>query len=184
MVVARLERYVPRRANKAWSMDFVADQLVGGTRIRILTIFDVFTREALAAEDGHRLRGEDVVRVCNQLVVSRGAPVRIFVDNGSEFSRQLFDLWAYHNKVEIDLSRPGKPTDNCFVETFSGSLRDECLNVKWFETIDDARVKSKFWWFDYSESRPNRSLNDLAPVEYARKMASRTMDHSVINAGN
>ena len=93
-VGARREPYVPKRANQAWSMVFVADQLVDGTRIRILTIVDVFTREALAAEVGHRLRGEDVVRVCNQLVASRGAPVRIFVDNGSEFSGKLFDLWA------------------------------------------------------------------------------------------
>jgi putative transposase len=164
-------------------MDFVADQLVDGTRIRILTIVDVFTREALAAEVGHRLRGEDVVRVCNQLVASRGAPVRIFVDNCSEFSGKLFDLWAYHNKVQIDFSRPGKPTDNCFIETFNGSLRDECLNVNWFETIDDARTKIESWRIDYNESRPHQGLNDLAPVEYARKMASRTMDQSVINAG-
>jgi len=184
MVVARRERYVPKRANQAWSMDFVADQLVDGTRIRILTIVDVFTREALAAEVGHRLRGEDVVRVCNQLVASRGAPVRIFVDNGSEFSGKLFDLWAYHNKVQIDFSRPGKPTDNCFIETFNGSLRDECLNVNWFETIDEARVNIESWRVDYNESRPHQGLNDLAPVQYARKMASRTMDQSVINAGN
>ena len=184
MVVARRERYVPKRANQAWSMDFVADQLVDGTRIRILTIVDVFTREALAAEVGHRLRGEDVVRVCNQLVASRGAPVRIFVDNGSEFSGKLFDLWAYHNKVQIDFSRPGKPTDNCFIETFNGSLRDECLNVNWFETIDEARIKIESWRIDYDESRTHQSLNNLAPVEYARKMASRTMDQSVINAGS
>lgn len=184
MVVARRERYVPKRANQAWSMDFVADQLVDGTRIRILTIVDVFTREALAAEVGHRLRGEDVVRVCNQLVASRGAPVRIFVDNGSEFSGKLFDLWAYHNKVQIDFSRPGKPTDNCFIETFNGSLRDGCLNVNWFETIAEARVKIESWRVDYNESRPHQGLNDLAPVQYARKMASRTMDQSVINAGN
>ena len=110
-------------------MDFVADQLVDGTRLRILTIVDVFTREALAIEVGHRLRGEDVVRVCNQLVESRGAPVRIFVDNGSEFSGKLFDLWAYHHKMHIDFSRPGKPTESCFIESFNGSLRDEYQNV-------------------------------------------------------
>ena len=126
----------------------------------------------------------DVVRVCNQLVASRGAPVRIFVDNGSEFSGKLFDLWAYHNKVQIDFSRPGKPTDNCFIETFNGSLRDECLNVDWFETIDEARIKIESWRINYNESRPHQGLNDLAPVEYARKMALRTMEQSVINAGN
>lgn len=184
MPVGRRERYVPKRANQAWCTDFVADQLVDGTRLRVLTIVDVFTREALAIEVGHRLRGEDVVRVCNQLVESRGAPVRIFVDNGSEFSGKLFDLWAYHHKVHIDFSRPGKPTDNCFIESFNGSLRDECLNVNWFETIDEARVKIESWRVDYNESRPHQGLNDMAPIEYARKMASRTVEQSVINAGN
>jgi len=135
MVVARRERFVPRRANEAWSMDFVADQLVDGRRFRALTIVDVFSREALAIEVGQRLRGEDVVAVCNQLVARRGAPKRIFVDNGSEFSGRLLDLWAYHHGVQIDFSRPGKPTDNCFIETFNGSLRDECLNVHWFESM-------------------------------------------------
>jgi putative transposase len=108
-------------------MDFVADQLVDGTRFRSLTIVDVFTREALDIAVGQRLRGVHVVDVCNRLVARRGAPVRIFVDNGSEFSARLFDLWAYHQEAQIDFSRPGKPTDNCFVETFNGSFRDECL---------------------------------------------------------
>jgi transposase InsO family protein len=87
-------------------------------------------------------------------------------------------------KVQIDFSRPGKPTDNDFIETFNGSLRDECLNVDWFETIDEARIKIESWRINYNESRPHQGLNDLAPVEYTRKMASRTMDQSVINAGS
>jgi putative transposase len=107
MVVTRRERYVPRRANQAWSMDFVADQLVNGTRIRALTVVDVFTREAICIRVGNRLRGEDVVEACNRLVATRGAPVRLFVDNGSEFSGRLMDLWAYHHHVQIDFSRPG-----------------------------------------------------------------------------
>lgn len=119
-------------------MDFVADQLADGRKLRALTVVDVFTREALCIRVGQRLRGEDVVDACNQIVAQRGAPARVFVDNGSEFSGRLMDLWAYHHGVQIDFSRPGKPTDNCFVETFNGSLRDECLNVHWFESLEDA----------------------------------------------
>lgn len=128
MVVGRRERYIAKRPNQAWSMDFVADQLVNGTRFRALTIVDVYTREALAITVGQRLKAEDVVCVCNRLVARRGSTVRIFVDNGSEFSGRVFDLWAYHQKATIDFNRPGKPTDNCFVESFNGSFRDECLN--------------------------------------------------------
>jgi putative transposase len=167
MVVGRREKYIPKRPNQAWSMDFVADQLVDGTRFRALTIVDVFTREALDIAVGQRLRAENVVDVCNRLVAQRGAPVRIFVDNGSEFSGRVFDLWAYHHKAAIDFNRPGKPTDNCFVETFNGSLRDECLNVHWFETIDEAKAKIEAWRVDYNESRPHQALKELTPSEYA-----------------
>lgn len=144
MAVTRRERFEPRRPNEAWSMDFVADQLANGQRFRALTIMDVFSREALAIKVDQRLRGEHVVEACNRLVAQRRAPKRIFVDNGSEFSGRLLDLWAYHHGVRIDFSRPGKPTDNCFIESFNGSLRDECLNVHWFETLEDARAKIEF----------------------------------------
>ena len=97
-------------------MDVVADQHVDGTRFRALTIVDVYTREALDIVVGQRLRAEQVVETCNRIVAKRGAPVRIFVDNGSEFSGRVFDLWAYHRKVTIDFSRRGKPTDNAIVE--------------------------------------------------------------------
>jgi putative transposase len=95
--------------------------------------------------------------------------VRIFVDNGSEFTGRLFDLWAYHHRTQIDFSRPGKPTDNCFVETFNGSLRDECLNVHWFETIDEAKVKIEAWRVEYNESRPHQALRERTPAAYALK---------------
>jgi putative transposase len=170
MVVSRREQFKPHRPNDAWSMDFVADQLVNGQRFRALTIVDVFSREALAIKVGQRLRGEDVVQVCNQLVAQRRAPKRIFVDNGSEFSGRLMDLWAYHHGVRMDFSRPGKPVDNCFVESFNGSLRDECLNVHWFETLDDAKAKIEQWRQDYNETRPHQALNELAPVEFVARI--------------
>ncbi len=167
MAVGRRERYVPKHPNQAWSMDFIADQLVDGRKLRALTIVDVFTREALGIRVGQRMRAEDVVDVCNQLVATRGAPARVFVDNGSEFSGRVLDLWAYHHRVQIDFSRPGKPTDDCFVESFNGSLRDECLNVNWFESVEEAREKIEAWRIDYNETRPHQALKDLTPSEYA-----------------
>ena len=169
MAVTRRERFVPRRPNDAWCMDFVADQLTNGQRFRALTIVDVFSREALAIQVGRSLRGEHVVEICNQLVAQRHAPKRVFVDNGSEFSGRLLDLWAYHHGVRLDFSRPGKPTDNCFIETFNGSLRDECLNVHWFESLEDAKEKIEGWRRDYNESRPHQALKELTPPEFASR---------------
>lgn len=153
-------------------MDFVADQFSNGQRFRDLTIVDVFTRECLAVEPGVRLTGEDVVRVSTRITKERGAPARIYCDNGSEFAGQLFDLWAYGNRVQIEFSRPGKPTDNAFIESFNGSLRDECLNVHWFTDLTDARRKMQAWQDDYNGSRPHRSLNNLTPSEFAAQWAT------------
>ena len=150
-------------------MDFVADQLVDGRSIRALTIVDVFSREALAIDVGARLRAEHVVAALNRLVAQRGRPKVMFADNGSEFTGRLLDLWAYHHQVRLDFSRPGRPTDNCFIETFNGSLRDECLNVHWFTSLDEARAIVEAWRIDYNESRPHMALNGVPPGEFARR---------------
>ncbi len=167
MVVTRLAKAKPTAPNEAWSMDFVADQLSNGARFRALTIVDVFTKESLAIEVGQRLRGEHVVEVLNRLAAQRRTPKYLFVDNGSEFSGRLLDLWAYHHGTRIDFSRPGKPTDNCHVETFNGSFRDECLNLHWFETLEDAKASIETWRREYNESRPHSTLKELTPAEYA-----------------
>lgn len=93
--------------------------------------------------------------------------MRIFVDICSELSGCLFDLWTYHRKAAIDFNRPSKQTDNCFVETFNESLRDECLNVQWFGAIDETRAKLEPWRAEYNESRPHEAFSDLTPAEYA-----------------
>jgi len=162
-----------RRANEAWSMDFMADQLVDGRRLRLLTVVDVCTRECLAIDVGRALRSEDVVRVLAKLAAARGAPRRIFCDNGSEFQSRLVDLWAYTQKVQLEFSRPGKPTDNAHIESFNGSLRDECLNVHWFTSLADAKEKLNAWRIDYNESRPHKALNHRTPREYAVEMANQ-----------
>lgn len=96
----------------------------------------------------------------------RGAPQRIQVDNVSEFISKALDLWAYENQVVLDFSRPGKPTDNQFIESFNGSFRDECLNLNWFLSLDDAQEKIEAWRVDYNEFRPHQSLDDMTPMNF------------------
>ncbi len=184
MTVLREGRFKPQRAGEVWAMDFVADALSSGSKFRLLTVVDVFSREALAIEVGSRLRGENVVEVLNRLVARQGAPKYVFVDNGSEFTGRLMDLWAYHHKVRIDFSRPGKPTDNGHVETFNGSLRDECLNVHWFESLADAKAIVEGWRRDYNESRPHSALMDLTPAEFMRQQRVSRPHEGLMTAEN
>jgi putative transposase len=97
----------------------------------------------------------------------------IRVDNGPEFISKALDKWAYENTVTLDFSRPGKPTDNAFIESFNGSFRDECLNVNWFQTLGDARAKIETWRKEYNDFRPHSSLGDLTPRDFARKQARK-----------
>src|SRR5712675_1687539 len=168
----RQERFVATAPNQAWSVDFVADQLHDGTRFRALTILDVYTREGVAIEAGQSLRGEDVVRVLNRVKQQRGVPKFLFCDNGSEFTSQAMDLWAYQNGMKIDFSRPGKPTDNAFVESFNGTFRAECLNAHWFATLAEAKRLIEVWRLEYNESRPHRSLGERTPSEFASQYAA------------
>jgi len=152
--------------NEAWSMDFVADELFNGRRIRSLTVVDNFSREALAITVDHSLKSDAVVDTVTLIGQMRGLPKRIQVDNGSEFISKALDKWAYEHGVQLDFSRPGKPTDKPFIESFNGSFRDECLNVHWFLSLDDAREKIEDWRIEYNEDRTHSSLGNVTPREY------------------
>ncbi|HED1244715.1 TPA: IS3 family transposase [Enterobacter bugandensis] len=172
-VTARHRRVRPEvsAVDQCWSMDFVADNLFNGRRIRALAIVDNFSRECLAIQVGQGLRGEDVVVVMERLKqMKRRVPLRLQTDNGSEFISKSLDRWAYENKVTMDFSRPGKPTDNALVESFNGSLRDECLNVHWFLSLEDAQEKIECWRQEYNQQRPHSSLNNLTPEEFIRSL--------------
>ena len=168
----RRERGQVTAPNQAWSLDFVADQLADGRRFRALTIVDIFTRESLAIEAGQSLKGADVVRVLSRICSKRATPQTLFCDNGSEFTSQAMDLWAYHAGVRIDFLRPGKPTDNAYVESFNGTLRSECLDAHWFATLAEARQVIEAWRHEYNESRPHRALGERTPNEIANEFAA------------
>jgi len=162
----RLERPDLTNLQQCWSMDFVADQLFDGRKFRCLTIVDNFSRFCHAIRVGKSIKGIDVVEVLDRLKrENRTVPKRIQVDNGSEFISKDVDRWAYENNMILDYSRPGKPTDNPFIESFNGSFRDECLNVNWFLSLDDAYEKTNHWVHEYNYFRPHSSLNGLTPAD-------------------
>jgi putative transposase len=163
----RMDRPVALEPNEGWSMDFMSDELFDGRRIRLLTLVDNFTRESLVIEVNDRMGGHKVVEVLMQLGKERKLPRTIRVDNGPEFISKALDQWAYLNGVQLDFSRPGKPTDNGLIEAFNGRLRQECLNESWFLSLEDAREKVEAWRQQYNKERPHQALGNLSPLEYA-----------------
>lgn len=166
----RRVRTAATQANHVWSMDFMHDRLMGEGRkaFRLLTIVDIFTRECLALEVAAGFRARDVVGVLTRLVGRRGAPIAIRCDQGTEFTAEALDQWAYNNRIELDFSRPGKPTDNAFAESFNASVRKELLNTSWFDTLDTARRAARAWRREYNEVRPHRSLANETPNAFAQ----------------
>jgi putative transposase len=168
------QRVTPERStsvNQQWSMDFVADQLVDGRRIRALTLVDKFSRECPHIEVDFSLGANRVIEVLEHLAGTRGLPESITVDNGSEFISKALDNWTYLRGVKLHFIRPGKPVENAYIESFNGRLREECLNTNLFQSLDDARNKIERWRIEYNHWRPHSSLGNLTPREFARRKA-------------
>jgi len=158
----------PTALGERWSMDFVHDQLIDGRAFRVLTVVDNWGRESVSLEPGFRLTGESVAAALSRVAKQRPLPRSITVDHGTEFTSKVLDQWAWENRVLLDFTRPGKPTDNGLCESFNGRLREECLNVHEFESIEQARQVIEAWRIDYNEHRPHGALGHLTPSEYAR----------------
>jgi putative transposase len=157
---------LPGRPNQQWGVDFVSDALAWGRRIRLFTVVDVFTREALAIEVDTSLPGARVVEVLDRVVAERGTPAELVLDNGPELAGKALDQWAYERGVRLRFIEPGKPVQNAFVESFHGRLRDECLDRHWFLGLADARHTVEAWRRDYNRARPHSALGYRAPEEF------------------
>lgn len=163
----RQEPTLAKMKNECWSMDFVTDDLFTGQRIRILTIVDNFTRESLCAKAQQRFKGIDVAMTLEAVIEEHGKPMVIKTDNGPEFISKEVDLWAYRHQIKTDISRPGKPTDNAYIESFNGRFRQECLKQHWFLSLEDAQSKITEWRIAYNQARPHSSLGRQTPEEFA-----------------
>ncbi|WP_456828499.1 IS3 family transposase [Bradyrhizobium sp. USDA 4518] len=160
----RDDRRRTTRSNETWAMDFVHDQLATGHKLRVLTIIDTFSRFSPALAPRLTFRGSDVAEVLERACKEVGFPATIRVDQGSEFVSRDLDLWAYQRGVTLDFSRPGKPTDNAFIEAFNGRFRAECLNAHWFLSLADAQQKVEDWRRYYNEERPHGAIGNRPPI--------------------
>jgi putative transposase len=173
---SRAPKPVPATRNERWSMDFMHDTLASGRSFRVLNIVDDHSRECPAIEVAHSIPGERVVRVLDQVAETHGLPRVIVVDNGPEFAGRALDQWAHRRGVQLHFIRPGKPVENCFVESFNGKFRDECLNENWFTSLEDARCRIERWRLDYNQVRPHSSLDGVPPAEFAERCGAFRRD--------
>lgn len=155
--------------NLSWSMDFMSDALQDGRTIRTLNIIDDFNREALAIEVDTSLPAARVIRVLERLAGFRGYPARIRVDNGPEFTSQVFAQWAQQHEVQLAFIQPGKPTQNAYIERFNRTYREEVLNFYVFNSLSEVRAITNNWMTVYNEERPHDALGGLTPVAYAKE---------------
>ena len=126
---------------------------------------DKWSRESVLLETSFSLTGQSVVDALQQMSLERPLPKAITVDHGTEFTSKSLDEWAWNNGVKLDFIRPGKPTENAFIESFNGRLREECLNVN--VSIEDALHRIGIWRQDYNHHRPHSLLGHLTPNEFA-----------------
>lgn len=161
---------VPEGPNQRWSLDFLSDQFTDGRRFRILAIVDDFTRECLGLLADTSLSGLRLTRELSRIAGSRSLPGTIVSDNGTEMTSMAVLRWSQETGVEWHYIAPGKPTQNAFVESFNGKLRDECLNETLFSSLREAREVLEEWRTDYNRKRPHSALGNLTPSEFAEKM--------------
>ncbi|WES30017.1 IS3 family transposase [Varunaivibrio sulfuroxidans] len=163
----RAPMLLPQGPNQRWSLDFVSDALDDGRRFRILCVVDDFTRECIGLVADTSLSGLRVARELNAIIMRRGKPHMVVSDNGTELTSIAILKWSQERRIEWHYTQPGKPTQNAFVESFNGRLRDECLNETLFSSVRHARAVLATWKHDYNYVRPHSAHGGATPVEFA-----------------
>ena len=157
---------IPAAPNELWSMDFVADRIENGRRLRIFNLIDNYTKECVGNIVDTSIGGYRVSRELDKIVEFRGKPKAIVCDNGTEFTGDKIFDWSQNNGVDLSFIQPGKPQQNAFIESFNGRMRDECLNVNLFNSLLEARTVIAEWLEDYNKNRPHSSLGYMTPEKF------------------
>jgi putative transposase len=155
---------LPQGPNQRWSLDFVSDAFGCGRRFCTLCVVDAFTREYLALVPDTLLLGAGVARELDKIAAIRGKPLAVVNDKGTDLTSASILRWSQERRVEWNYVAPGKPTQNAFVESFNGGLRDECLNERLFTSMVQARAVLAAWRQDCNTIRPHSKLGGLTPA--------------------
>jgi putative transposase len=155
------------RPNQQWALDFVHDRIGEGRALRVLTIIDEFTRECLATEADTGISSRQVAMTLERILETRPAPCSLRLDNGPEFRSRYFKAWCASHRIGLEHITPGRPTQNGYIESFNGKLRDECLNLNCLRNLTDARQRIGRWREHYNSSRPHSALGYLTPTQFA-----------------
>ncbi len=171
----------PEALNQSWSIDFMHDTLMCGRRFRTFNVIDDFNREALAIEIDLNIPAQRVVRVLDRIVASRGYPLKLRMDYGPELISLTLAQWAEEHGVILEFIRPGKPTQNAFIERFNRTYRTEILDFYLFRTLNEVREITECWLTEYNSERPHESLNNLTREEYRLMAENPEISKSVWN---
>jgi len=192
--LGRMKRYRKKRTggtvpceatgpNHVWCVDFCFDSCMNGTRLKILSVKDEFTRECLALEVGTNFKSLRVQNVLEELLANRPAPRFFRSDNGPEFIARSLAVFLSKKKVDSHFIRPGSPWQNAHAESFVSRLRDEILDVEVFHNLADAQVKLAVYRRYYNEQRPHSSLGNIPPARFAASKSCRDAVFKTRNPG-
>jgi putative transposase len=170
----------PKHPNHIWSMDFMKDALSSGRKIKVFPVVDEYSRKCFNVEVDTSITGTRVCEVLNRISFTEGLPEIIMIDNGPEFIGKALDEWSYRRGIKLFFITPGKPVENCYIESFNGKFRDECLNEHWFTSLEHARKDIEDWRVDYNTERPHSSLDYLTPEEFLRKESEKNAQNLTI----
>ena len=159
---------LPQGTNQRWSLDFLSDAMTDGRRFRILAVVDDFTRECLCLVADTSLSGTRVARELDVIIAARGRPLLCVSDNGTELTSMAILRWCQETGTEWHYIAPGKPTQNAFIESFNGRLRDELLNETLFVSLSYARSLLAEWRLDYNTVRPHSAIGNVPPADFAK----------------
>ncbi|VVH62137.1 Mobile element protein [uncultured Gammaproteobacteria bacterium] len=154
---------VPSKINQTWSMDFMADSLTDGRSIRAFNVIDDHNREGLNIDVDLSLPARRVIQSLERLIEWRGKPKTIRCDNGPEYISQALRDWAQGCDIELRYIQSGKPTQNAYIERFNRTVRQECLDLHLFDSVESAQNLTTQWLWVYNNERPYFALGGIPP---------------------